>query len=108
MAETRMTADPSGHVNAVRTIPHTWIPLVDGVRLSARLWLPDPLPAEGVPAILEYAPYRKSDATLAGDERVFGYLAARGYACVRVDLRGCGDSDGILRGEYLAQEQDDA
>ena len=38
---------------------------------------------------------------------MYGYLAAHGYACVRVDLRGCGDSDGILEGEYLAQEQDD-
>ena len=27
---------------------------------------------------------------------------------MRVDIRGCGDSDGILMGEYLAQEQDDA
>ena len=82
--------------------------MTDGTRLSAKLWLPDPPPAEGVPAILEYAPYRKDDATAAGDERMFGYFAARGYACVRVDLRGCGDSDGILEGEYLAQEQDDA
>ena len=39
---------------------------------------------------------------------MFGWFAARGYACVRVDIRGCGDSDGILLGEYLAQEQDDA
>ena len=31
-----------------------------------------------------------------------------GYAAVRVDLRGTGDSDGLLRGEYLPQEQDDA
>ena len=33
---------------------------------------------------------------------------ARGYAAVRVDLRGTGDSEGLLRGEYLPQEQDDA
>ena len=82
--------------------------MADGARLSAKLWLPDPLPQGGVPAILEYAPYRKDDATAAGDEQMFGYFAAHGYACVRVDMRGCGDSDGILEGEYLAQEQDDA
>ena len=80
--------------------------MTDGIRLSAKLWLPET--GVAVPAILEYAPYRKSDATSAGDERMYGYLAAHGYACVRVDMRGCGDSDGILEGEYLAQEQDDA
>ena len=93
-------------VNRVRTVAHTWIPMTDGIRLSAKLWLPET--GVAVPAILEYAPYRKSDATSAGDERMYGYLAAHGYACVRVDMRGCGDSDGILEGEYLAQEQDDA
>jgi putative CocE/NonD family hydrolase len=94
-------------VNDVRTIAHTWIPMTDGVRLSAKLWLPAS-PGGAVPAILEYAPYRKDDATAAGDEQMYGYFAAHGYACVRVDMRGCGDSDGILEGEYLAQEQDDA
>ena len=29
-------------------------------------------------------------------------------AALRVDLRGCGDSDGILKDEYLKLEQDDA
>ena len=31
-----------------------------------------------------------------------------GFAFVRVDIRGTGDSDGVLLGEYLQQEQDDA
>ena len=35
-------------------------------------------------------------------------MAGHGYASVRVDLRGCGDSEGILMDEYLPQEQDDA
>jgi predicted acyl esterase len=81
--------------------------MTDGARLAAKLWLPEPVVA-GVPAILEHGPYRKNDATAAGDEQMYGYFAAHGYACVRVDMRGCGDSDGILAGEYLAQEQDDA
>ena len=72
MAEIQTRADASGEVNAVRTVAHTWIPMADGARLSAKLWLPDPLPHGGVPAILEYAPYRKDDATAAGDERMFG------------------------------------
>ena len=33
------------------------------------------MPAGGVPAILEYAPYRKDDATAAGDEHMFGWFA---------------------------------
>ena len=36
------------------------------------------------------------------------YLAGHGYACVRVDMRGSGESDGMLLDEYLEQEQDDA
>ena len=37
-----------------------------------------------------------------------GYFAAHGYAAVRVDMRGSGESDGLLADEYLAQELDDA
>lgn len=36
------------------------------------------------------------------------YFASHGYAAVRLDRRGSGDSDGVLLDEYLAQEQDDA
>ena len=52
-----------------RTIANTWIPLADGTRLAARLWLPDDAARRAVPAILEYMPYRKDDATAARDER---------------------------------------
>ena len=84
---------------------HAWIPLSDGCRLSARLWLPDATPA---PAILEYIPYRKDDITAPQDESRMAWFAEHGYACLRVDLRGSGDSDGVLLDEYLAQEQEDA
>ena len=93
---------------SIRVVRHTWITMRDGVRLSARLWLPDGADGEPVPAILEYIPYRKDEATLASDDPRHRYLAGHGYACVRVDLRGSGDSEGILRDEYLPQEQDDA
>ena len=93
----------------VREIQHTWIPLADGTRLSARIWLPASASAENpVPAILEYIPYRKDDATAGADAARYPYFAERGFAGVRVDLRGTGDSDGICRDEYLEQEQDDA
>ncbi|WP_323990255.1 CocE/NonD family hydrolase [Nguyenibacter sp. L1] len=87
---------------------HIWIPLSDGCRLAARLWLPEDAGRTPVPAILEYIPYRKSDGTRVRDEPMHGYFAQQGYACVRVDMRGSGESDGHLADEYLKQEQDDA
>ncbi|MBB2202356.1 CocE/NonD family hydrolase [Gluconacetobacter tumulisoli] len=87
---------------------HLWITLADGCRLGARLWLPAGAGDTPVPAILEYIPYRKGDGTRVRDEPMHGYFAAQGYACVRVDMRGSGESDGHLADEYLKQEQDDA
>ncbi len=36
------------------------------------------------------------------------YFAGHGYAAVRVDIRGSGESEGVLENEYLKLEQDDA
>jgi hypothetical protein len=91
----------------VRMLENVWIPMSDGCRLSARIWLPESAEAEPVPALLEYIPYRKNDGTAVGDSTRHAYLAGHGYASVRVDLRGSGDSEGVLLDEYLAQEQDD-
>ena len=93
---------------AVREIENVWIPLSDGARLAARLWLPEDAERDPVPAILEYLPYRKRDFTATRDELTHAYFAGHGYACIRVDLRGSGDSECLLWGEYLKQEQDDA
>jgi uncharacterized protein len=92
----------------VRTIANTWITLADGTRLAARIWLPEDAEADPVPAILEYIPYRKDDGTAARDAIMHPWFAGHGYAAVRVDQRGSGDSDGVLLDEYLPQEQDDA
>jgi putative CocE/NonD family hydrolase len=92
----------------VREIEHAWIPLSDGSRLAARIWLPHDAEDDPVPALLEYIPYRKNDGTALGDSTRHPYFAGHGYASVRVDMRGSGDSDGILYDEYLPQEQDDA
>ena len=74
----------------------------DGTRLAARIWLPeDPAP---VPAILDFLPYRQGDLMAARDAAIYPYLAARGYACARVDLRGTGNSGGIIEDEYTPQE----
>src|SRR5262245_46089696 len=92
----------------VRVIENCWIPMSDGCRLAGRIWLPADAETTPVPAILEYIPYRKRDFTRARDEPMHHYFAGHGYASVRVDLRGSGDSDGLLLDEYLKQEHDDA
>lgn len=97
----------SDFARKVREIENVWIPMPDGARLAARLWLPEDAEVKPVPAILEYIPYRKRDFTRARDAIAQPYLAGHGYACIRVDLRGSGESDGVLKDEYLQQELDD-
>jgi uncharacterized protein len=92
----------------VREIEHTLIALADGCRLAARIWLPADAEDDPVPAVLEYLPYRKTDGTVARDMPRHPYVAGHGYACLRVDLRGSGESDGVLPDEYTEQELADA
>ena len=86
-----------------------WIPMNDGVRLAATLYMPDGAkPGEKFPALLEYLPYRKDDGTAAGDYPKHTYFARRGYVSVRVDIRGFGASEGVPpEREYSEQEQED-
>lgn len=92
----------------IEEIENAWIALADGCRLAARIWMPEGAEIAPVPAILEYIPYRKRDFTRARDEPIHRHFARQGYASIRVDLRGSGDSDGLLHDEYTAQEHDDA
>ena len=94
--------------NKFHIIENTWIVMSDGCRLAARIWLPEQQQSDRVPAILEYLPYRKRDLTRLRDGSMHPWFAGNGYAVVRVDMRGSGDSDGILHDEYLPQEQEDA
>jgi putative CocE/NonD family hydrolase len=91
----------------VREIENVFMTLRDGTKLAARIWLPEDAETNPVPAILEYLPYRKRDGTCDRDALTHPYFAGHGYAAVRVDIRGTGESDGILLDEYLKQEQDD-
>ena len=102
-------------MKVVETFPHeiqvldpVFITLSDGVRLAARIWLPKDAAQNPVPAILEYLPYRRAEGTADRDALTHPFFAGHGYACVRVDMRGSGDSEGVMLGEYLKQEQDDA
>jgi putative CocE/NonD family hydrolase len=89
----------------VEILEHTEIPIGDGVRLAARIWRPKG--SGPVPALLEYIPYRKRDRTRIRDSVNAPYFAGHGYAYVRVDIRGCGDSDGHLLDEYSYDEIED-
>jgi uncharacterized protein len=91
----------------VRVIRHEWIPMPDGCRLAARIWLPEGAEDAPVPAVFEYVPYRKNDGLALRDAPIHHYFAGHGYASVRVDIRGSGDSDGILADEYLPLELQD-
>ncbi len=94
-------------MGAYKVIENTWIRMSDGARLAAKIWLPEDSENKPVPGILEYIPYRKRDLKAPGDHQLHSYFARRGYAGIRVDLRGSGESDGILRDEYLQQELND-
>ncbi|MBS0525664.1 MAG: CocE/NonD family hydrolase [Proteobacteria bacterium] len=95
------------HQGVVHEIEHVWIPLSDGTRLAARVWLPDNAEQNPAPALLEYLPYRKRDGTAERDSLTHPYLAAHGYACIRVDIRGSGESEGVLSDEYSQAELHD-
>ncbi|MFF3952853.1 CocE/NonD family hydrolase [Streptomyces sp. NPDC001890] len=78
------------------------IPLPDGTHLYARIWRP--VTDEPVPALLEYLPYRLSDWTAPRDWQRHPWYAGHGYASVRVDVRGHGNSEGLPGDEYDATE----
>lgn len=102
-------------MNICHDLPHStieieqlYICMPDGVRLAARLWLPENAENAPVPAILEYIPYRKRDGTAVRDALTHPWFAGQGYACIRVDMRGNGESEGLMHDEYLEQEHSDA
>jgi len=104
-AQSGAPASPSG-MYKVREIENTFVPMPDGVKLAARIWLPENA-QHPLPAIFNYCPYFARLFTRSGDETRFPYYASHGYACVRVDIRGSGDSAGRPLDEYVKQEQDD-
>lgn len=92
----------------MRVIENEWIALADGTQLAARIWLPADALHRPVPALLEYLPYRKRDFMRRRDGPLHHYFAGHGYASIRVDIRGTGDSDGLILDEYTEQEHEDA
>lgn len=107
--DARPASLPAFRVEARRDVR---IPVRDGLELSATLWLPvaeagTADPEARFPAILEMIPYRKDDWRWASDEARGQWLAARGYAFCRLDIRGTGSSPGIAFGEYTLEETRD-
>ena len=86
-----------------------WIAMPDGVRLAADLYLPNEIePAERLPVLLEYIPYRKTESR-SSTYLLASYFVRRGYVVARVDIRGTGNSEGsLVEYEYSDQEQTDA
>jgi predicted acyl esterase len=91
----------------VEVVELAWIPMPDGRRLAARLFLPRQRKT-AIPALLEYIPYRRRDGTRLGDDEMHIWFAAHGYGAARIDISGMGDSDGFVEDEYAEREQNDA
>src|SRR3712207_323849 len=81
------------------------VPVRDGLELSANLWRP--ATREPVPVILEMIPYGKDSWRRNADVARGEWLAARGFALCRLDVRGTGSSPGIARDEYTEDETRD-
>ncbi|MSP11623.1 MAG: CocE/NonD family hydrolase [Chloroflexi bacterium] len=86
----------------VKLVKNVMIPMRDGVRLAADLYMPDEEAAR-FPVVMEYIPYRKDE--VAPFSRFYEYLARHSYILARVDIRGTGGSEGINVDEYVLQEQ---
>lgn len=92
---------------AVETIENIWITMRDGVRLACRLWVPEGAGAAPVGVVIEAVPYAKRGFTRPRDNGWAESFCPYGFAYARLDLRGSGDSEGLLLDEYLPQEQQD-
>jgi len=96
-------------VHDVETLLDVRIPVRDGLELSANLWLPVQRAASTAkfPAVLEMIPYGKDNWRRNSDVVRGEWLAARGFALCRLDVRGTGSSPGIALDEYTAAETND-
>ncbi|MFK7878124.1 CocE/NonD family hydrolase [Roseobacter sp.] len=53
-------------------------------------------------------PYRKSKMVRARGERNHPFFAANGYLAIRVDMRGCSNSEGLMPDIYVPDKLADA
>jgi hypothetical protein len=90
-----------------KVIENEWITMADGVRLAARFWIPEGADTHPVPVVWEYLPYRLWDDLRWRDDKTGENLAPYGVAFVRVDIRGTGNSEGVMVDEYDVPELTD-
>jgi putative CocE/NonD family hydrolase len=88
----------------MKFIRDVMIPMPDGVRIAANLWLPD---KGKFPALLTYLPYTKEIIGTSGDNKFAERFAEDGYAVVLADFRGTGNSEGINTAFVDPQERED-
>jgi uncharacterized protein len=106
----RSRATPAWSLPAKRpfkVIENEWIPMKDGLRLAARFWIPEGTEFHPVPVVWEYLPYRLWDDLRWRDDKTGENLAPYGVAFVRVDVRGTGNSEGVIVDEYDVPELTD-
>jgi putative CocE/NonD family hydrolase len=79
------------------------IPTSSGIELGATVTRPRT--EERCPALVWYDPYRGAwEGNVGAQAR---YFAARGYVFVNLHVRGTGNSEGVSRDEYMAEETQD-
>ncbi len=99
-------ADRTTRAHEVTVLRDARIPTAEpGATLSADVYLPADAPP--VPALVTVLPYRKDAAIGVVLEASLRWMAQRGYACLLVDFRGTGSSDGAMRPPLVAEEADD-
>ncbi len=95
-----MKSEFPGHIDR-----RVFVPVSDGTRIALTVYMPE---GDGpFPTVVESLPYRKDDDCTARDYSTYAYLASRGIAGVRIDVRGTGASTGVIENEYLLIEQQD-
>jgi predicted acyl esterase len=99
-----MAEDP---LYPVRIDRRVFVTMADGVRIGLTVYLPEGQGDGPFPVVVESVPYRKDEDFFGPDWRTYAYLARRGIAGVRVDVRGTGASEGIATDEYTAREMAD-
>ena len=102
-----MPAAPGPRVavmDGVDRIRDVRIPMRDGIRLTADLYLAASPPDGPMPVVVDYIPYRKDEVDITSF-RHYTTLARHGYGVCRIDIRGTGGSEGRAVDEYVLQEQ---
>ena len=100
-------AEESGDSEYAFTVERGSLTMPDGVELAVSYWMPTAKEeGEKFPVFFEMNGYRKDDLCyLSWDYPVGAYFAKRGYVVAKVDLRGTGDSTGVLpEAEYSEEE----